>query len=152
MLLYNTTSEKQSVQAFGNWFSFAPGQMKVVDDKFGDFIAKDKKQYGIVALPQEFAEDITYKESEVGKQILLEKLLEGRGNRINFIRGIMHNEEVSLRQDLEKANLKINPNVFSSELYVKMLEEYKGYKKSDDDAQRERMDRIQRLKSDINKE
>lgn len=151
MILYNTTIDKQSVQAFGKWFTFNAGQVKTIDDKFADFIVKDKKQYGIVALPEAF-EDLAFKDTEEGKAIMTEKMVEGRTNRINHIKFIMHNEEVSLRQDLEKSGLRINPNLFSSASYVNLLKEYNEYKRSDDDVQRERVNEIQRLKSAINKE
>jgi len=151
MLLYNATKMKQSVQAFGNWLTFGPEQIKMVGDEIGKFIVLEKKQYGIVELPSEF-EDPSYKESEEGKAMLAEKTAEGRSNRITHLKRLVHNEEVSLKQDLEKAGIKVNPNVFSGDTYLSALHELNEYKRAKEDDEKNRLAEIQRLKSALNKE
>lgn len=153
MLLYNPTAVKQSLQALGKWFTFAPGEKKMIhNEEIAHFILTDKRSYGIVGLPDRFAEDAEYAQSEEGQAILEAKRQEGIQNRINYLNMLVHNEEVSLRQDLEKSGQRINPNLLSSNQYVQCLEELKEYKRAKDDGEKEKMARIARLKADLNKE
>lgn len=149
MILYNTTDKEQSVKAFGNWFSFKPGQLKNIREEFGTFIVLDKKEYGIVALPDDF-EDPSFQNTEEGQRIMAEKRIEGRSNRVRHIQRVMHNEQVSLRQDLEKNGQRINPDLFATDEVVAMYEELAAYKKADDDARHERLNKIVNIKKKLN--
>jgi len=149
MLMYNTTDVEQSIKAFGNWFNWKPGQIRNIQDNFGQFIHTDKKEYGVVSLPEEF-EDSTFKDTEQGQAILMEKRIEGRSNRVRHIQRIIHNETVSLRVDLEKAGQKINPDLLMTPEVAKLYDELAAYKKEKDDAQRELMNKVQNIRKKLN--
>lgn len=148
--LYNTTEEKQSVKAVGNWFEFKPGQIKLMNDDIGSFIVKDKKEHGIVALPQEF-EEPAYKESEEGKAILAAKKAEGLNNYIDHLRMIVSNNIVSLRRDLEQANIKTDPTVMASDGELKALQLLSKYQANQDDAAKIRSEQMKELLKQIGK-
>ena len=66
MYILNTTSEKQSFQVFGSWFTLNPGQVKnFAKDGMGEFITQKKRYLGLVELPESF-EDPAFKETEEG--------------------------------------------------------------------------------------
>lgn len=149
MLLYNATERDQSIKAFGNWFNFKPGQVKNVQENFGRFICMDKKEYGVVELPVEF-EDPAFAQTEAGIQIMADRRIEGRTNRVLHIKRILHNETVSLKKDLEIKGEKVNPDVYMMPEVAALYDELVLYKREKDDAQRVLMDKVQSNRKKLN--
>lgn len=147
-LIYNTTNEQQSVKAFGNWFTFKPKQMKMIDDKLSHFLATEKKEYGLVALKEDFG-DPTYLQSPEGQAELAAKENEGVKNYIAHHRSIIYNNQVSLRKDLETANLKIDPATLASDGEIKSMEIVAKYQQQEDDAAQKRVDRVKDLMKSV---
>lgn len=105
LTVWNPTEENVSTRIHGNWFSFKPGQFKVMDIDKCNFIQMNRRETGLVVLPPEFCssrEEFVegYAQSEEGKAILLQKREEGIQGLIDHHMGIVKNNQVSLRQDL----------------------------------------------------
>lgn len=149
-ILFNTTKEKQTVRAAGNYFTFAPKQIKMMDDVLGHFIAVDKKSYGIVALPQEF-EEPEYKQTAEGKAILAQKEKEGLEHFLAFHRSKIHNNQVSLKKDLDRANLKIDPAVFATPQEIESMKIVSEYQAAHEDEAQKKIDQVQELMSKVKK-
>lgn len=151
-LVFNATEEEQSIKIYGNWFSFKPGAIKVLDEKLAHGISTDKKEYGCVALPPEF-EDLEFRTTEAGVKILQEKKEEGLKNYLSHLRQIVMNNQLSLRQDLERSNIKADPAVFASDGEVAAMETLAKYQQSHEDSAQVRAERIKELmkKTGINK-
>lgn len=138
MLIYNASIREQSIKVYGNWFTFAPGKWKFVSDNIGHAIVLDRKDYGLVALPDKFAEDPSYAESEEGAAVLKEKEEEGRQNRITHLNRMKYNLDVSLRQDLSQKNIKADPYAFASKGEVDALKELAEYHRAKKDQSRKK--------------
>jgi hypothetical protein len=131
--IYNATNETQRVKVFGNYFEFKPGQMKSLDDKFSQWLTMERGYLGLVPMPEEFT-DPEYAKSEEGAQILAERKAAGVRAYTQWLRERIRNVEVSLRQDLEKANIKSDPRTWASDGEVEAYELLAKYQKQDQDA------------------
>lgn len=143
-LIYNTTNELQSVKVFGNWFSLKPGQMKNFDEKIAHFIATERRDSGLVALPEAF-EDPQFITTDEGKAILAEKREEGIKAYIDHFRKIIANNQIALRQDLERSNIKADPATFASDGELHAMEMVAKYQRDEDDKEQKRIDRVKEL-------
>lgn len=144
--LMNCTNEEQSVKAVGNYFTFKPGQIKpIVSDDIAHFIVVDKKEHGIVRLPQQFEDDADFKTTPEGKAILEKKKEEGMTHYLDHLRYIAKNLNISIRRDLEMANIKVDPLVYASEGEKKAIRLLAKYAKSGDEkdiAERDELNKI----------
>lgn len=143
-LVYNATNEDQSIKIYGNWFNLKSGAIKSIDDKLAHGIATDKKEYGCVVLP-ETMEDLEFRATDEGKKILEEKKAEGLQNYLSHLRGIVANNQISLRQDLERANIKADPAVFASLGEEKAMETLARYQRGKEDEAQIRAERLKEL-------
>lgn len=148
-VVYNPTAEVVKVQAFGNHFSFNPGQMKVMQPEIAQFLSIDKAYLGFVTLPEEVLEDKTAPESV---RLIDEAKKMGVNNRINHLKRIISNLEVSLRRDLEQSNIKTDPLKYASEGELAAYRELAKYKFSQEDEGKKRMEEIEELKKTIGSE
>lgn len=148
MLLYNCTNEPQTVKALGNWFSFKPHQVKSVQDNIGRFIATERQINGIMSLPEEF-EDPEYKTTEEGKAKLAAIEEAGLKAYLGHLRSVIYNNQVSLRQDLEKANIKADPAVFASEGELEAMRLLAKYQSREEDAAQKKADEVKELMKQV---
>lgn len=144
MLVMNATNEKISIKALGNWFEFKPKQVKNVTDNIGLFLITERRENGIVQLPDAF-EDPEYKSSPEGKAEFA--LIEERGISAftEALRRRIYNNQVSLRQDLEKANQKIDPAVLASEGELEAMRLLAKYQQNHEDAAQKKVDEVKEL-------
>lgn len=146
--VYNATEEEQSFKAAGNWFTFKPKQIKNMNDDIATFIALNRKEHGVVVLPQEF-EDLDYKNSEEGKKVLEKMTAQGVDAYISGLRAIIANNQVSLRQDLEKANIKADPAAFASDGEIAAMRLVKKYNDKKKDMEQEKINEVANLMKEI---
>lgn len=149
-LIMNASCEVQTFRVFGNTFTMKPGQIKQFQENMAHFIAVDRRDLGMVALPEEL-EDIDYRASEEGKKIIEEKRKEGVENRVRKLRELIFNEQVSLKQDLDQANVKADPRIFASKGMIGHYEELAKYQISKDDDEQRKVEHIKELESKIGK-
>lgn len=145
-VVFNPTSEVVKVQAFGNHFTFNPGQMKVMQDDIAQFLSIDKAYLGFVTLPEAVLEDKTAPESV---RLIEEAKTMGVNNRINHLKRIISNLEVGLRRDLEMSNIKTDPVKYATEGELAAYRELAKYKTAQEDAGLKRAAEIEELKKSI---
>jgi hypothetical protein len=144
----NSRDEKVSVQAFGNWFQFGPGQIKNVHNtNLAMFLAQNRGEDGLVDIPDEVME--MDKSSTEFKEIIEDKRKEGVNKRIQKLNSIVNNLEASLRYDVETKGLKVDPLSLASKGELNAYKELASYK---DHEAREALnvaDEIRKLKGQI---
>ena len=148
-VVFNPTAEEVKVQAFGNHFSFKPGQMKVMQDDIASFLAIDKAYLGFVTLPEWVLED---KSAPEAVQAIKEASKQGVNNRINHLKRIINNLEVSLRRDLEMKNIKMDPTRMATEGELAAYRELAKYRQTQEDEGLKRATEIEELKKTIGSE
>lgn len=141
----STDLEPVSVQAFGNWFSFKPGQVKAMDPKLVDFLAMDKRYLGFMSLPDVVGEEPTSEESIAAKAAATEQ---GRANIVAHLNGLIQNLEVSLASEYERNKEAVPTHVQAAHLpHYRKLAALKAVNKDKNDAA---IEEIAKLKGQIN--
>lgn len=149
--IYNPTQKKVSARAFGSWFTFDVGQMKRMRPDIGDFLAKEKGYLGLVEVESRLYDDKEFLASEEGQQLLAKYKAEGVEKRIRHLKGVVHNETVSLRKDLETANIKADPKVYMSDGGVEAMQELVGYQQASQDEEKSRVKKIRDLENALHR-
>lgn len=138
--------EKQTIKAFGNWFTLVPGKPKIVDEKLARFIAEKGRDQGFVMLPDEAAEVPTNeKEAKRYMEIINEATAKGRANIINSLRYKLRNLEVSLQRDIDRAGLKYSALIEASpddEKSYELLAKLQELSKVDNSDKEERIRKL----------
>lgn len=147
-LIYNTTEETQSTKAAGNWFTLKPGQTKMVNDNIAHFISQERRETGIVVLPVEFDEP-EHRLTDEGKAQMLALKEEGIRSFVAGLESRVRNNQVSLRRDLERANIKVDPAIEASSGEMEAYKLLAKYKKSGEDQVQKRKDEVAELLKQI---
>lgn len=151
-LVMNASSREQTVQVHGAWFTFAPGQIKTMNEDKVFFLSSTKGYMGFVSVPEKF-EDLDARSTPEGKKELEQIREQGVSNRIRHLEWLRHNELKSLRQDMDKKNIKAATETeMTSESFGVLedaLKELKGYKSKAKDSVRERRDRLKELSAGL---
>lgn len=149
-LIYNTTEEEQVVKVFGHFHRLKPGQIKSFQENVAHFMSTDRKEWGLVALPEEF-EDLSHRDSAEGKAELARRRKEGLEAYLNRHRRVIYNNQVSLRSDLEKSNQKVDPSILASDGELDSMRLVAKYQKASDDDSQKRADEVKKLVTSISK-
>lgn len=147
-MIFNALDKEVSTKAFGNHFNFKPRQIKRMSGDIGQFLSREKGYMGLVELPMTF-EDPEYKASEEGQALLEEKRKEGVSRRINHLKGIVNNLQVSLRQDLDIANIKADVNAFASSGEINAMEELVSYQRAAEDQDKAKLEKVRQLERQL---
>lgn len=150
MLILNATNEPQSVKAFGNWFSFKPKQTKLVSDDIGRFLIEERAANGLVELPAEF-QDPSHKNSPEGKAQFEAAEQRGIDSYIKALRGLIYNNQVSMRQDLEKSNIKVDPAIYASDAELQAMRLVAKYQRDAEDTEAKKIEEIKDLMKKVGK-
>lgn len=146
----NCGIETQKFQVFGNYFELKPGALKLVQENVAKFVDIERKELGIVTLPESL-EDPDFKASPEGKALLESKRKEGVDARCKKLEWIVYNLQVSLRQDLERANIKADPRGFASDGELAAMEELAKFRANKADETEIRIKRIKDLEDKLKK-
>jgi hypothetical protein len=149
-LVMNASCETQVFKVFGNVFTLKPGQIKMFQDNISQEIAISRRSFGLVQLPEEFT-DPEFARSEEGKKLLLAKKAEGIQNRVQYLKTIVYNLQVSLKNDLDKANLKVDPRALASEGEIAAMEELAKYQDNEEDEKHKKLERVKELEKKLGK-
>ena len=147
-IIYNATKEEQTIRALGNWFTFKPKQMKVLSDNLSGWIGAHKKEHGLVELGESFS-DPEYKDSEAGKEALALAEAEGLSSYLAHHRMIVANNQVSLRRDLNRADMKVDPAFEASLGELESMKIVAKYAAKDEDLAQKRAEEVTRLMRQI---
>lgn len=144
-LVMNASAVTQTAQVHGSYFTFAPGQIKDMQDPKVDFLTSHKAYLGFVALPESMS-DLEFRNTEEGKAILEQAKALGVANRIKHLDWLIANETKSLRNDMDKANLKSETSAeFNAPALQGALKEKKEYRAKKADALAQQVDEINKL-------
>lgn len=149
--IFNSTNEEQHVTVFGKHFTFKPKQIKVMNESVGKYLATNRMEQGIIGLPDQFEEDRNYQDTEEGKQTLAELEARALEAYLAFHRAIVANNQVSLRADLERANLKTDPATLASKGELASARIVASYQRSKEDVAQKRADEMKKLVTEIKK-
>lgn len=144
MVIFNATMEEVSVQAFGNWFTFKPKQIKIMTDNLGQFLIVQRAENGLVGLPPEF-EDPEYKSTPAGQEILKAKEAEGIEKFLKKQTEIVNNNLQSLNNDLKMKNIETDSRAFMSDGEMKALETLAKYRQAQQDENHKRIEKAAEL-------
>lgn len=148
----NATKEIITVKVAGNYFTFKPEQERVIhNDGIARFIEMELKDSGLCVLPSLMTED-----EEVSPEELEQRRLDGKEQKeiilaqaleryVTRHRGIIANNQISLRRDLEMANIKADPAAFASKGELDSMRLVAKYQKSADDAEQAKIDEVKKL-------
>lgn len=148
VLVFNTLDKSVSVQAFGNWFTFKPRQIKLMRGELGDFLVKEKGYFGLVGLPLEMSEP-EYKASPEGQAILEDKRIEGINKRIQHLQRTVDNLLVSLPKDLSMKDIKVDPLKLASKGEVEAMEELRSYQVAREDEEKLKVEKLRVLERQL---
>ncbi len=149
-MIMNASSEVQHTTVHGNHFTLKPGQIKNFQDSVGKFLAMERRYLGFVGLPEEF-EEPAFQMTPEGKALIEAKRVEGVNNRCQYLRQLIFNNQVSMKQDLDKADMKVDPRIFASVGEINAMEELAKYQAAKDDGDAEKIARIKALEAKIGK-
>ncbi len=157
-IVVNATQENISIKIAGNWFAWKPGQERVIRDlDIAKFIEIDRKDSGLAVLPDLMADDeeVSPEQLEERKEAQTERkrqLCEEALDRyIAHHRMIIANNQISLRRDLEQANIKADPAAFASKGEVEAMKLVAKYQKRAEDAEQAKIDEVKKLMNSVNK-
>lgn len=148
----NCTQEHITVKIAGNYFSFKPMQERVIhNEAIARFIEMDLKSSGLVVLPELMKED-----EEISPEELDQRKLDGAARKAELMeqgldryvakhREVIYNNQVSLRRDLEIANIKADPAAFASQGELEAMRLVAKYQKRTEDAEQAKIDEVKRL-------
>lgn len=145
MLVMNATNESQTTVAFGNYFTFKPKEMKrIKNDDIARWIGENRLHQGLFSLGDEF-EDPDYRATDEAKATIKELEESALKHYVDSLRKTIYNNQVSLRQDLERANIKADPATFASEGELKAMRLVAQYQKANEDAEQAKINEVKRL-------
>jgi hypothetical protein len=143
-LIFNATNEIQRTKALGNWFEFKPKQIKQMNENIAHFLTTERGDCGLVGLPEEM-EDPEYRSSPEGKAILAEKEQQGIDSFVKAQRALIYNNQVSLRKDLDKNNMKLDPAALASDGELNAMRIVAAYQAKKDDSEQKKIDEVREL-------
>lgn len=146
--IYNALDKEVHFKALGNHFTMRPGQIKRFNKDIGDFIAKEKSSYGLVALDNRF-EELEFKESEEGKVLLKQAKEQGLHNRLRYLKMIVDNFTISLPQDLASAEMKVDHRTLASDGEIAAMEEMRQLQRVDNDKAKLKLEKVRALETQL---
>lgn len=143
-LVMNASATAQEVQVFGKYFTFAPGQIKQMQESHVAFLTSRKAYLGFVDLP-ETLEDLEFKASKEGQKIIADAKARGVASRVQHLNQVRDNELISLKQDLEQANIKGDVRAWMSKGAVNAMKELATYRAKNQDTESNKIKEIEAL-------
>jgi len=147
-LIMNCLDEPNTAVVGGNYFTFKAGQIKPIHQEgIARIISQNKRDDGFVELPDELdgTEYPDWAQTPEGKALIAQKKREGIETHCAHLRQVVYNLQVSLKQDLEKQNIKADPRVFASKGEIAALEKLVKYQDKEQDQDQLRIDRVKEL-------
>lgn len=142
--IFNGLDKKVVTKAFGNYFTFAPKQIKMMSKEHVRWFSSERAYEGLVALSDKF-EDLEYKGSPEGKAEMAKGEKLARQHRVRHLRKIVENVLVSLKRDLQTANIQSDPRALASEGEIAAMEELAAYQQAQEDSKQKQVDKVKEL-------
>ena len=148
VFVLNSLNKEVSTQAFGNWFTFKPGQMKRMRREIGDFLIRERRGLGLIFVSEKLYEDKEYASSEEGKAELEARTQEGINNRVAQLNSQVSNLK-SLQRDLEQKNMKVDPLSMATDGDLSAMEELHAFQVRTSDSDKKRLERVRKLEQQL---
>lgn len=150
MYVWNPTLDEVTTKVAGNYFVFPAGKKKIIyQPEIRHFIATDRKETGLVCLPDQFSEDPEFEKTPEGKKILEELKEQAINAVVSHHRRIIANNQVSLRRELEQANIKTDPAVLVSPGELKSMQIVAKYQRASQDAEQAKVEEVRKLMKEV---
>jgi len=147
-LVMNSTDKEVLVRAYGNYFRFEPGKIKIFEDHIANFLTDQKAYLGLIDVPAKF-EELDARATEEGKQELEAIRRNGLQNRINYLKGIVNNLTISLQKDLDQKGYKTDALKYATDGEIAAMREMKELQRANKDDGKKNADAARKLLHDI---
>lgn len=156
--IWNPTEELVNTKMQGSWFSFKPGQMKIMDQDKANFITTNRQETGLVVLPGIFDPNDDayvegYEKTQEGMKILEEFREKGIENLVQFHLDIIKNNQVFSKRDLAKENPGVDAlklaAIEASPGEIKAMQLVRKYQAKKQDTQAKRIAEVQKMMEEI---
>lgn len=156
-VIMNALDEEQQISVGGTYFHFAPRQLKFFsNENIARTLVKNNKELGFMSMPDEMShlamakpENFDKIISSDEKALIEEKRKEGVENYCSHLRALVYNAQVSMRKDLDTANIKTDPRSVASKGDLRNLEQLVKYQAKKEDADQKRIDRFKELEKKL---
>lgn len=156
----NATQEEIQIKVVGNYFKFGPGKSKVMNADIASWIQTNPgaKGCGLAVLPDLYQEgeeidDVSTAEMKARKEAQEETKAQALESALHEYlekyRRVIYNNQVSLKQDLGKANIQADPAVFASKGELEAMRLVAKYQKSAEDTEQLKIDEVKKLMKNV---
>lgn len=142
--IFNALDKNVKFKALGNHFDMKPRQIKRFNADMGNWIAKERGYYGLVAIDIRF-EEPEFKLSEEGQALLEEARLEGVRKRAAHLKMNYDNDVISVSQDLNMMDMKIDPLSLLSDGAIENMKELQSIQRQSNDREKIRLETARAL-------
>lgn len=157
-IVINATQEKVTLVLQGNYFTWEPGKEKIIrNPELAKFIQTNKNDYGLAVLPDVQGDDEMLSDEELAgrkaayeeaKKVECEAALD---RYIKRLRNVIYNNQVSLRRDLDQANMKADPAAYASEGELEAMRLVAKYQKRAEDVDANKIAEVKKLMEQVGK-
>ncbi len=159
-IVVNATQEHITIKVGGHYFSFKPGGQKVINNPdVARFIQTDLTDSGLAVLPDlisESEEEVSVDElkaREEQQESLRQELCDQALDRyIDKHRKIIENNQISLKRDLEQANIKADPASYVSKGELEAMRLVAKYQRRAEDMHQAKVNEVNDLLNKIKKD
>jgi hypothetical protein len=159
-IVVNATQEEITIKIVGNYFKFGPGKSKTMNPDLAMFIqtSPGAKGCGLAVLPDLYQEgeeidDVTDADMKARRQhhedLKKEACENALTDYIDRYRQVIHNNQVSLKQDLAKTNNPADPAAYISKGELEAMRLVAKYQKRAEDATQDSIDEVKRLMKNV---
>ncbi len=159
-IVVNATQEEITIKIVGNYFKFGPGKSKTMNKDLAGFIQTSvgAKGCGLAVLPDLYQEgeemdDVTDEDMKARRAIHDELKVEACANAlqdyIDRYRQVIHNNQVSLKQDLAKSNNPADPAAYATKGELDAMRLVAKYQKTKEDTEQLKIDEVKKLMKNV---
>lgn len=146
--IFNALDKNVKFKALGNHFELKPRQIKRFNADMGNWIAKERGEYGLVAIDNRF-EEHEFKVSEEGVALLEEARQEGVRKRAAHLKRVVDNLLISVRQDINMADMKLDPLSIATDGELEAMQELQGLQRQSNDREKIRLEKARALERSL---
>lgn len=159
-IVINATQEEITIKIVGNYFKFAPGKSKTMSKDLATWIqtSEGAKGCGLAVCPDIYQEgeeldDVTEADLKARQKAHEELKIEACSNAlldyIERYRRVIYNNQISLKQDLAKANNPADPSAFVTKGELDAMRLVAKYQKRAEDKTQENIDEVKKLMKNV---
>lgn len=120
--ILNALPTPVNTQAQGTWLAWKAGEIKTIhNENKAAFFEEKRAEEGLVRIPEEIME--LEKTDPARIAFIQEKTLQGISKRIQYLDTVIRNQEVFLKQDFERHNMKVDPLSIADKKLVAVYKE-----------------------------